>query len=71
MIIAIVYTAYLVCGIIFMVLSEDSQPEKIKNNKALQIIMGVISLAFWLPWLLINACFSKRDIWFRIKTDYD
>jgi hypothetical protein len=52
-----------------MTLLEDSQPGIIKNHKPLQIIVGIVSVILWLPWFLINICFVKRDIWFRLKTD--
>jgi len=65
--IPIIITAYVVCGVVFMSLIEDSQPKKITNNKFLRVIIGVFSAIFWLPWLLINLCFPKRDIWFRLK----
>jgi len=67
--IAILITAYLFCGVVFMTLLEDSQPGIIKNHKPLQIIVGIVSVILWLPWFLINMCFGKRDIWFRLKTD--
>ena len=67
--IAILITAYLFCGVVFMTLLEDSQPGIIKNHKPLQIIVGIVSIILWLPWFLINMCFVKRDIWFRRKTD--
>ena len=67
--IAILITAYLFFGVVFMTLLEDSQPGIIKNHKPLQIIVGIVSVILWLPWFLINMCFGKRDIWFRRKTD--
>ena len=67
--ITILITAYLYFGAVFMALLEDSQPGIIKNHKLLQIIVGIVSVILWLPWFLINRCFVKRDIWFRIKTD--
>ena len=66
--IPLIITAYIVCGIIFMTLIDESQPEKIKNNKIFRSIMGILSVISWIPWLLLNSCFSKRDIWFRRKT---
>ena len=68
-IITILITAYLYFGVVFMALLEDSQPGIIKNHKLLQIIVGIVSVILWLPWFLINMCFVKRDIWFRLKTD--
>ena len=65
----ILITAYLFCGVVFMTLLEDSQPDVIKNHKPLQIIVGIVPVIFWLPWFLINMCFRKRDIWFRRKTN--
>jgi hypothetical protein len=67
--IPILITVYLFCGVVFMTLLEDSQPEIIKNHKPLQIIVEIVSMILWLPWFLINMCFVKRDIWFRLKTD--
>ena len=67
--ITILITAYLYFGAVFMALLEDSQPRIIKNHKLLQIIVGIVSVILWLPWFLINMCFVKRDIWFRLKTD--
>ena len=67
--ITILITAYLYFGVVFMALLEDSQPGIIKNHKPLQIIVGIVSVILWLPWFLINMCFVKRDIWFRLKTD--
>ena len=68
-IITILITAYLYFGVVFMALLEDSQPGIIKNHKLLQIIVGIVSVILWLPWFLINMCFVKKDIWFRLKTD--
>lgn len=65
----IIFTAYLVCGIIFMTLSEDSQPDQIKIHKVLNVAVGILAVFLWLPWLLLNMCFTKRDIWFRKKTN--
>ena len=67
--IPILITAYLYFGAVFMALLDDSHPGIIKNHKPLQIIVGIVSVILWLPWFLINRCFVKRDIWFRIKTD--
>ena len=66
--IPLIITAYVVCGIVFMSLIDESQPDKIKNNKFLRSIMGILSVVTWIPWLLLNSCFPKRDIWFRKKT---
>ena len=69
MITSILITAYLFGGVVFMTLSEDSRPDVIQNYKSLQIIIGVLSVILWLPWLLLNLCFIDRDIWFRLKED--
>jgi len=67
MIIPILITIYLICGAIFEVLSEDSQPDVIKNNRILRLITMIVVFFLWFPWLLINMCFTKRDIWFKKK----
>jgi len=67
MIIPILITTYLVCGAIFEVLSEDSQPNVIKNSRILRLITIIVAFFLWLPWLIINMCFPKRDIWFKKK----
>ena len=67
--IPILITAYLYFGAVFMAFLEDSQPGIIKNHKPLKIIVGIVSVILWLPWFLMNRCFVKRDIWFRLKTD--
>ncbi len=66
--IPIIITAYIVCGIIFMSLIDTSQPERIKGTWFLRAIVGILSVVGWIPWLLLNSCFTKRDIWFRKKT---
>ena len=60
---------YFVMGIGFGALTEDSQPDVIQNSK---ILRGIVLLGFmflWLPYVIINACFVNRDIWFRRKTN--
>jgi len=58
-------TGYLICGIIFMTIIEDNQPEIIRNHQVLRIPVSLLSMILWLPWVLCAVCFTKRDIWFR------
>ena len=67
--IPILIVIYSAVGIGFGILAEDSQPDIISRYKLLH---GLVLLGFmflWFPYLLVNMCFVKRDIWFRLKTD--
>lgn len=66
--IPILITIYLVIGIGFGALVEDNQPEIISRYKILYGLVLLGFMFFWLPYLLLNMCFVKRDIWFRRKT---
>ena len=68
-IIPLAITLYIIFGVIFMSMIEENQPKGINGNKFLYIIVGTFSVIFWIPWLLLNMCFPKRDIWFRRKID--
>ena len=64
--ITIVAVVYVVLGIGFGVLMENSgEPDIIEKNRLVRGIFIIVIMLIWLPYLIINACFPKRDIWFR------
>jgi hypothetical protein len=65
--IPILISVYLILGIGFETLMENSGPDIIKNNKLVRGIFIIVIMFVWLPYLLVNICFPKRDIWFRKK----
>ena len=67
--IPILIVLYFAAGIGFGVLAEDSQPDIISRYKLLHGLILFGFMILWLPYLLVNMCFTKRDIWFRPKTD--
>ena len=67
--IPILITIYLVIGIGFGALVEDNQPDIISRYKLLHGLILFGFMILWLPYLLVNMCFTKRDIWFRRKTE--
>ena len=57
---------YLVIGIIFGTLMENSgEPDIIEENGLVRGLFIVVITLLWLPYFIVNACFSRRDIWFR------
>ena len=57
---------YMVLGIGFGALMESSdKPDIIEKNRLARGIFIIVIMFIWLPYLIINACFIKRDIWFR------
>ena len=67
--IPILISAYLILGIGFGTIMEDSGPDIIANNKWVRGIFIIVIMFIWLPYLLVNICCTKRDIWFRRKTN--
>ena len=67
--ISILISAYLILGLGFETLMEDSGPDIIANNKWVRGIFIIVIMFIWLPYLLVNICYTKKDIWFRKKTD--
>jgi hypothetical protein len=64
--IPILISAYLILGIGFGTLMENSsEPDIIKKNRLVRVIFIIAIMFVWLPYLLVNICFPKRDIWFR------
>ena len=67
--IPILISAYLILGIGFGTIMEDSGPDIIANNKWVRGIFIIVIMFIWLPYLLVNLCCTKRDIWFRRTTN--
>ena len=67
--ITIFVVVYVVLGLGFGAIMENCDgPDIIANNKWMRGIFIIVIMLIWLPYLIINACFTKRDIWFR-KSD--
>jgi hypothetical protein len=57
---------YIVLGIGFGAIMESSgKPDIVAENRLVRGIFIIVIMLIWLPYLIINACFTKRDIWFR------
>ena len=63
--IPILISVYLILGIGFGTLIENSGPDIVAKNKLVRGIFIIVIMFVWLPYLLVNICFPKRDIWFR------
>ncbi len=57
---------YVVLGIVFGTIMENcGEPDIIEENRLVRGIFIIVIMLIWLPYLIINACFTKRDVWFR------
>jgi len=60
---------YMILGVIFSALMENSSEPDIIEKRLVREIFIIVFMIIWLPYLIINACFPKRDIWFRKIND--
>ena len=70
--IALFITGYVVVGAMTISFIFDDPPSWIKKYEWLEIMLQILMVIFWLPYIALNAIvgmFTKVDIWFRRRDD--